>query len=43
MLMLNEFNRLGTTVIIATHNEALLARRPGPTLRLDRGRLLADG
>jgi cell division transport system ATP-binding protein len=43
MRLLRELNRLGTTVIVATHNESLVARHPGPTLRLEAGRLVADG
>ena len=43
MVMLNELNRLGTTVIIATHNDALVARHPGTALRLDNGRLVDRG
>lgn len=43
MVMLNELNRLGTTVIIATHNDALVARHPGTALRLANGRLLDRG
>jgi cell division transport system ATP-binding protein len=39
MMLLNELNRLGTTVIVATHNESLVARYPNTALRLDRGRL----
>jgi ABC-type ATPase involved in cell division len=27
---------------VATHNESLMARYPGPTLRLEAGRLVAD-
>ena len=42
MLLLHELNRLGTTVIVATHNEALVARHPAAALRLDRGRLTAE-
>jgi putative ABC transport system ATP-binding protein len=41
MLLLNEMNRLGTTVIVATHNDALVARHPGQALRLDHGRLIS--
>ena len=43
MLLLREMNRLGATVIVASHNESLVARHPGHELRLDRGRLVADG
>ena len=34
-----ELNRLGTTVIIATHDQDLVARSGRPTLHLDKGRL----
>ena len=34
-----ELNRLGTTVIIATHDQDLVARSSRPVLHLDRGRL----
>jgi cell division transport system ATP-binding protein len=43
MLLLKEMNRLGTTVIVATHNDALVARHPGQSLRLDHGRLMDHG
>ncbi len=43
MLLLREMNRLGTTVIVATHNQALVARHPGPALSLQAGRLVSDG
>ena len=43
MLLLKEMNRLGATVVVASHNEALVARHPGHSLRLDHGRLVADG
>ncbi len=43
MLLLKEMNRLGATVVVASHNEALVARHPGHALRLDHGRLVADG
>jgi len=43
MVLLHELNRVGTTVIVATHNDALVARHPGDALRLDNGRLLAGG
>ena len=42
MLLLKEMNRLGATVVVATHNDALVARHPGPALRLDQGRLVDD-
>jgi cell division transport system ATP-binding protein len=38
-----ELNRLGTTVLIATHDEDLVARSGQPVLHLDGGRLLAYG
>jgi cell division transport system ATP-binding protein len=43
MQLLKEMNRLGTTVVVATHNETLVARHPGRALRLDHGRLTNDG
>jgi cell division transport system ATP-binding protein len=43
MLLLKEMNRLGATVIVATHNDALVARHPAHALRLDHGRLVDDG
>ena len=42
MQLLQELNRLGTTVIVATHNDALVERHPGRALRLDQGRLVVD-
>ena len=38
MQLLHEMNRLGTTVIVATHNEAMVDRHPGAKLRLSLGR-----
>lgn len=35
-----ELNRLGTTVLIATHDEDLVARAARPTLHLEHGRLV---
>ncbi|WP_284945192.1 cell division ATP-binding protein FtsE [Acidisoma cladoniae] len=43
MQLFHELNRLGTTAIVATHNDALVARHPARALRLDHGRLIADG
>jgi cell division transport system ATP-binding protein len=40
MHLFKELNRLGTTVVVATHNEPLVARHPAPVLRLDHGRLV---
>jgi cell division transport system ATP-binding protein len=40
MQLLKEMNRLGTTVLVATHNDALVGRHPAPALRLERGRLV---
>ncbi len=42
MQLLGELGRLGTTVIVATHNEALVERHPARSLRLHGGRLVAD-
>ena len=42
MQLLHEMNRLGTTVIVATHNGALVARHPAHTLRLAEGQLVRD-
>src|SRR6201996_1988935 len=40
MQLVQEMNRLGTTVVVATHNDGLVARHPAPALRLSRGRLV---
>jgi putative ABC transport system ATP-binding protein len=42
MQLFKEMNRLGTTVVVATHNEQLVSRHPAPALRLNAGRLLAE-
>lgn len=42
MQLFHEMNRLGATVIVATHNEALVTRHPAHTLLLDEGRLIRD-
>ena len=39
MYLFEELNRIGTTVLIATHNEALLAHNPHPVMRLAAGTL----
>ena len=43
MRLLREMNRLGVTVVVATHNQGLVARHPGPVLLLHHGRLIDDG
>ncbi len=40
MQLLQEMNRIGTTVVVATHNDALVARHVARALLLDRGRLV---
>ena len=40
MALLREMHRLGTTVVVATHAEALVAEFPAPVLRLEAGRLI---
>ncbi len=42
LLLLRELNRLGTTILIATHNRTLIAQYPAPALRLEAGRLMTD-
>jgi cell division transport system ATP-binding protein len=41
--LLRELHRLGSTVIIATHNEAQVDRHPGPALLLSQGSLAEVG
>jgi cell division transport system ATP-binding protein len=43
MQLLQELNRLGTTVIVATHSMAMVDRHPARALVLDDGRLVQDG
>ena len=43
MQLMGELNRVGTTVVVATHNDGLVKRYPGRALRLAEGRLAADG
>ena len=40
MRLFEELNRLGTTVIVATHNEVLISRLSYPVLRLEAGTVL---
>ena len=42
MQLVGEMNRLGTTVIVASHNDGLVQRYPGRSLRLSEGRLITD-
>jgi cell division transport system ATP-binding protein len=42
MRLFEEMNRLGTTLVLATHNEALVARRPHPRLHLENGCLALE-
>lgn len=42
LYLFEELNRLGTTVVIATHNEALLDRFKYPRLHLDNGELVVS-
>ncbi len=42
MQLIGEMNRLGTTVVIASHNDALVQRYPGRSIRLSEGRLITD-
>ena len=41
MRLFEELNRLGTTLVVATHDTGLTRRFPHPVLRLDEGRLTA--
>ncbi len=40
MRLFKELNRLGTTVVVATHNEGMVERHPAQALRLSHGRLV---
>jgi cell division transport system ATP-binding protein len=41
LALLREMHRMGTTVVVATHSDALLEAYPAPVLRLAEGRLVA--
>ena len=43
MQLFKEMNRIGTTVIVATHNESLVRRHPAPALHIGNGRLDVSG
>ncbi len=43
MDLLLELNQLGSTVIVATHNDQLVGRFNAPSLRLERGRIADPG
>ena len=40
--LFEELNRIGTTVVIATHNKNLVARNPHPVMTLGSGELHVD-
>jgi cell division transport system ATP-binding protein len=40
--LLIELNRLGTTVVVATHSQSLVQRYPGRALVLEEGRLVDE-
>jgi cell division transport system ATP-binding protein len=42
MQLFQEMNRLGATVIVATHNEALVTRHPAHIIQLHEGQLIRD-
>jgi cell division transport system ATP-binding protein len=43
MHLFEELNKIGTTIVIATHNEALMDRFPHPVMRLEGGELVEGG
>jgi cell division transport system ATP-binding protein len=43
LALLGELHRMGTTVVVATHSEALLDEMPAPVLQLDQGRIAGFG
>ena len=42
MHLFEEMNRLGTTLVLATHNESLVQKRGRPRLHLENGRLATE-
>jgi len=43
MLLITALNRMGTTVVVATHNLQLVKNYPAPRLEISHGRLVHDG
>ncbi|MEH6578113.1 MAG: cell division ATP-binding protein FtsE [Amphritea sp.] len=43
MRLFQQFNQVGTTVLIASHDLGLIARMPHRVVTLQRGRLISDG
>jgi len=43
LALLTQMNRLGTTVVVATHSEELVAQFPAPALVLEHGRVMQHG
>ena len=43
MYLLEELNKIGTTVVVATHNEALLERFSHPRIQIENGALIEHG
>jgi cell division transport system ATP-binding protein len=43
MQLFLELNQMGSTVLVATHNEGLTRRFPAAAIRLERGTLVTDG
>jgi ABC-type ATPase involved in cell division len=39
MHLFSQLSKLGTSVVISTHNDELVARHPHPVLHMSRGRL----
>jgi cell division transport system ATP-binding protein len=43
MVLITALSRLGTTVVVATHNQRLVSRYPAPVLAIEGGRLVRNG